>query len=106
MGNDSDTTLCFQQVKAVYYNNTPIPDMPVYLFEGKRRSANRLQNLTTDSSGVAAFSLSTANFQGNFHLHVSKMRHCIHNLLANIYKTPNNTLLKVEGSGVQVILLT
>uniref|UniRef100_A0A671U9S6 Alpha-2-macroglobulin-like n=1 Tax=Sparus aurata TaxID=8175 RepID=A0A671U9S6_SPAAU len=59
------------KVKAVYYNNTPIPDMPVYLFEGKRRSANRLQNLTTDSSGVAAFSLSTANFQGNFHLHVS-----------------------------------
>uniref|UniRef100_A0A671U9I5 Alpha-2-macroglobulin-like n=1 Tax=Sparus aurata TaxID=8175 RepID=A0A671U9I5_SPAAU len=86
------------KVSEFYYNNTPIPDMPVYLFEGKRRSANRLQNLTTDSSGVAAFSLSTANFQGNFHLHVSKMRHCIHNLLANIYKTPNNTLLKVEGT--------
>ena len=96
--------------------------MPVYLFEGERWSANRLQNLTTDSSGVAAFSLSTANFKGNFHLHVSKMRHCIDNLLANIYKSPNNTLLKVifllglwcvkpdagreAGSRVQVYLLT
>uniref|UniRef100_A0A671UBV1 Alpha-2-macroglobulin bait region domain-containing protein n=1 Tax=Sparus aurata TaxID=8175 RepID=A0A671UBV1_SPAAU len=59
------------KVKAVYYNNTPIPDVPVYLFEGERWSANWLQNLTTDGSGVAAFSLSTANFKGNFHLHVS-----------------------------------
>ncbi|KAM8769558.1 alpha-2-macroglobulin-like [Acanthopagrus schlegelii] len=58
------------KVKAVYFNNTPIPDMPVYLFEGERWSANRLQNLTTDNNGVAAFSLSTANFKGNFHLHV------------------------------------
>ncbi|XP_073338260.1 alpha-2-macroglobulin-like [Pagrus major] len=59
------------KVKAVYYNNTPIPDMPVYLFEGERWSANRLQNLTTDNNGVAAFSLSTANFKSDFHLHVS-----------------------------------
>lgn len=68
----SDTTLRFQQVKAVYYNNTPIPDMPLYLFEGERWASRRLENLTTDSDGVAAFSLSTANFQGNIHLHVSK----------------------------------
>uniref|UniRef100_A0A671UC62 Uncharacterized protein n=1 Tax=Sparus aurata TaxID=8175 RepID=A0A671UC62_SPAAU len=45
--------------KVIYYNNTPIPDVPVYLFEGERWSANWLQNLTTDGSGVAAFSLST-----------------------------------------------
>uniref|UniRef100_A0A671UD97 Alpha-2-macroglobulin bait region domain-containing protein n=1 Tax=Sparus aurata TaxID=8175 RepID=A0A671UD97_SPAAU len=66
------------KVSEFYYNNTPIPDVPVYLFEGERWSANWLQNLTTDGSGVAAFSLSTANFKGNFHLHVSKMRHSAH----------------------------
>uniref|UniRef100_A0A8C9XC24 Alpha-2-macroglobulin n=1 Tax=Sander lucioperca TaxID=283035 RepID=A0A8C9XC24_SANLU len=59
------------KVKAVYYNNTPIPDMPVFLFEGERWSARWLQNLTTDSDGVATFSLSTADFEGDIHLQVS-----------------------------------
>lgn len=68
----NDTTLCFQQVKAVYYNNTPIPDMLVYLFEGESWSSRRLENLTTDSDGVATFSFSTANRNGDIHLHVSK----------------------------------
>uniref|UniRef100_A0A8C9X650 Alpha-2-macroglobulin n=1 Tax=Sander lucioperca TaxID=283035 RepID=A0A8C9X650_SANLU len=58
-------------VKAVYYNNTPIPDMPVFLFEGERWSSRWLQNLTTDSDGVATFSLSTADFKGDIHLQVS-----------------------------------
>ncbi len=68
----NDTTLCFQQVKAVYYNNTPIPDMPVYLLEGERWSSRWVQNLTTDSDGVATFSFSTANHGGDILLHVSK----------------------------------
>uniref|UniRef100_A0A8P4KMD2 Alpha-2-macroglobulin n=1 Tax=Dicentrarchus labrax TaxID=13489 RepID=A0A8P4KMD2_DICLA len=59
-------------VKAVYYNNTPIADMPVYLFEGESWSSRRLQNLTTSSDGVATFSFSTADFNGDIHLHVSK----------------------------------
>ncbi|XP_028429213.1 alpha-2-macroglobulin isoform X3 [Perca flavescens] len=59
------------KVKAVYYNNTPIPDMPVFLFEGERWSSRWLQNLTTNSDGVATFSLSTANFEGDIHLQVS-----------------------------------
>ncbi|XP_076591398.1 alpha-2-macroglobulin-like [Chaetodon auriga] len=59
------------KVKAVHYNNTPIPDMPVYLFEGERWSSRRLKNLTTDSDGVAAFSFSTANHKGSIHLHIS-----------------------------------
>ncbi|KAF1393511.1 hypothetical protein PFLUV_G00016750 [Perca fluviatilis] len=59
------------EVKAVYYNNTPIPDMPVFLFEGERWSSRWLQNLTTDGDGVAAFSLSTAAFKGDVHLQVS-----------------------------------
>uniref|UniRef100_A0A8C9X886 Alpha-2-macroglobulin n=1 Tax=Sander lucioperca TaxID=283035 RepID=A0A8C9X886_SANLU len=59
-----------EDVKAVYYNNTPIPDMPVFLFEGERWSARWLQNLTTDSDGVATFSFSTADFKGDIHLQV------------------------------------
>uniref|UniRef100_A0A8P4JUW6 Alpha-2-macroglobulin n=1 Tax=Dicentrarchus labrax TaxID=13489 RepID=A0A8P4JUW6_DICLA len=59
-------------VKAVYYNNTPIADMPVYLSEGNSWSSRRLQNLTTNSDGVATFSFSTADFNGDIHLHVSK----------------------------------
>ncbi|XP_051253533.1 alpha-2-macroglobulin-like [Dicentrarchus labrax] len=59
------------KVKAVYYNNTPIADMPVYLFEGESWSSRRLQNLTTSSDGVATFSFSTADFNGDIHLHVS-----------------------------------
>ncbi|TDH15374.1 hypothetical protein EPR50_G00030850 [Perca flavescens] len=59
------------KVKAVYYNNTPIPAMPVFLFEGERWSSRWLQNLTTDSDGVATFSLSTAAFKGDVHLQVS-----------------------------------
>ncbi|XP_037630769.1 alpha-2-macroglobulin-like [Sebastes umbrosus] len=73
-----DTPKIYQQgsdvegkIKAVYYNNTPIPGMPVHLFEGERWSARLLQNLTTDSDGVATFSLSTADFKGDIHLHVS-----------------------------------
>nr|XP_046244326.1 alpha-2-macroglobulin-like [Scatophagus argus] len=59
------------KVKAVYYNNTPIPDMPVYLFEGEVWSSRRLQNLTTDKDGVAAFLFSTADLKGSIHLHIS-----------------------------------
>ncbi|XP_034095863.1 alpha-2-macroglobulin-like [Gymnodraco acuticeps] len=59
------------KVKAVYYNNTPIADMPVYLFEGERWSARWLQNLTTDSNGVAPFNFSTANLHGDIHIQLS-----------------------------------
>ncbi|XP_041849849.1 alpha-2-macroglobulin-like protein 1 [Melanotaenia boesemani] len=68
-----DTPLFYAQgsdlegkVKAVYHNDTPIPDMPLYLF-GR---GMRLQNLTTDSNGVATFSLSTNEFRGHMELHV------------------------------------
>uniref|UniRef100_A0A3Q1C6J4 Alpha-2-macroglobulin-like n=1 Tax=Amphiprion ocellaris TaxID=80972 RepID=A0A3Q1C6J4_AMPOC len=57
--------------KVIHYNNAPIPDMPVYLFEGETWSSRRLQNLTTDSSGVASFSLSTENLNGDIRLHIS-----------------------------------
>uniref|UniRef100_A0A667Z5P3 Alpha-2-macroglobulin bait region domain-containing protein n=1 Tax=Myripristis murdjan TaxID=586833 RepID=A0A667Z5P3_9TELE len=59
-------------VKAVYFNETPIPDYSVYLFEGNRWSERRLQNLTTDRNGLASFSLNTSDFRGDITLHVSK----------------------------------
>ncbi|TKS81464.1 Ovostatin -like protein 2 [Collichthys lucidus] len=59
------------KVKAIFYNDTPIPDMPVYLFKGQRWSSHLLQNLTTDSNGVASFSFSTADLNGDIKLHVS-----------------------------------
>ncbi|XP_033969253.1 alpha-2-macroglobulin-like [Trematomus bernacchii] len=72
------------KVKAVYYNNTPIADMPVYLFMGERRSARSIQNLTTDSNGVAPFSFSTVNVNGNIRFHLSLTPTLVH----HHHKTP------------------
>ncbi|CAK6984303.1 alpha-2-macroglobulin-like, partial [Scomber scombrus] len=55
-------------VKAVYFNDTPIPDKLVYLFLGERRSARDRQNLTTDSNGIATFSLNTTNHNDKIQL--------------------------------------
>lgn len=68
----SNETLWFEQVKAVYYNDTPISKAPVYLFVGERWSECLLKNLTTDSNGVAEFSFSTDNFHEDIKLHVSR----------------------------------
>ncbi|KAK0143280.1 Alpha-2-macroglobulin [Merluccius polli] len=60
------------KVKAVYFNNTPIPDKLLHLFEVKSWSVSHLiQNLTTDSDGIASFSLNSSRFQDNFQLAVS-----------------------------------
>ncbi|XP_059186799.1 alpha-2-macroglobulin-like isoform X2 [Centropristis striata] len=59
------------KVKAIYYNDTPIADMPVYLLEGKSRSARRLENLTTDSNGIATFSFNTDNNKRELTFYVS-----------------------------------
>eukprot|EP00063_Salmo_salar_P094406 XP_014069241.1 PREDICTED: alpha-2-macroglobulin-like [Salmo salar] len=47
------------KINVVHFNNTPISDMLVYLLEKKGWSSHRLQNLTTDSRGIASFSLNT-----------------------------------------------
>uniref|UniRef100_A0A3Q1J1K2 Alpha-2-macroglobulin bait region domain-containing protein n=1 Tax=Anabas testudineus TaxID=64144 RepID=A0A3Q1J1K2_ANATE len=60
------------KVKAVYYNNTPIPDLTVCLLVGERWSLHELQNLTTDSEGVATFSFNTTNYRAGIVLHVGK----------------------------------
>uniref|UniRef100_A0A668RTJ7 Alpha-2-macroglobulin-like n=1 Tax=Oreochromis aureus TaxID=47969 RepID=A0A668RTJ7_OREAU len=46
-------------------------DAPVYLFTGQMRQTRSLQNLTTDSNGVASFSFSTDNFDQDIQLHVT-----------------------------------
>uniref|UniRef100_A0A3Q3RY91 Alpha-2-macroglobulin-like 1 n=1 Tax=Mastacembelus armatus TaxID=205130 RepID=A0A3Q3RY91_9TELE len=69
-----------KQVKAVHYNGTAIPFMQVHLFEGEVWSARRLLSFTTDSSGVATFSISTADNAGDIHLQVSKDFNLYHRL--------------------------
>ncbi|XP_053728850.1 alpha-2-macroglobulin-like [Synchiropus splendidus] len=59
------------KVKGVYYNNTPMANVTLYLFEGVRWSSRHLQNLTTDHDGVASFSISTDDRKQDLHLHVS-----------------------------------
>uniref|UniRef100_A0A673C3P3 Uncharacterized protein n=1 Tax=Sphaeramia orbicularis TaxID=375764 RepID=A0A673C3P3_9TELE len=57
--------------KALDGNKVPIPDMPVYLFEGETWSSRHLQNLTTDKNGVTTFTVDTSMYSGDIHLHVS-----------------------------------
>ncbi|XP_039460411.1 alpha-2-macroglobulin-like [Oreochromis aureus] len=59
------------KVRAVYHNNTPVCDAPVYLFTGQLWQTRSLQNLTTDSNGVASFSFNTDNFDQDIQLHAS-----------------------------------
>ncbi|XP_022071816.2 alpha-2-macroglobulin-like [Acanthochromis polyacanthus] len=51
------------KVKVAHYNDTPIPDKVVYLLYGESQ-----QSITTDSDGVAAFSLNTTNLSGTIKL--------------------------------------
>ncbi|CAJ1066029.1 Hypothetical predicted protein [Xyrichtys novacula] len=56
------------KVKVLSHDDTPIPDFRVHLFEGERWSARLLQNLTTNSEGVATFTISTAEFKKDIQL--------------------------------------
>ncbi|XP_038817302.1 alpha-2-macroglobulin-like isoform X1 [Salvelinus namaycush] len=60
------------KINVVHFNNTPISDMLVYLLEEKDWSSHHLQNLTTDSHGIASFSLNTTRMpKENINLIVS-----------------------------------
>ncbi|KAM6959281.1 alpha-2-macroglobulin-P-like [Aplochiton taeniatus] len=48
------------KVKALHFNDTPMADKPAFVFVGPSWSARRIQNLTTDSQGIASFSLDTS----------------------------------------------
>uniref|UniRef100_A0A8K9WP64 Alpha-2-macroglobulin-like n=1 Tax=Oncorhynchus mykiss TaxID=8022 RepID=A0A8K9WP64_ONCMY len=73
------------KINAVRYNNTPISDMLVYLFEEKGWSSYlRLQNLTTDSRGIARFSVNTTSLpKENINLVVSMIPSRVVNLWLN-----------------------
>ncbi|XP_076147507.1 alpha-2-macroglobulin-like protein 1 [Alosa pseudoharengus] len=58
------------KIKATHYNDTGIAGRMVHLFKGPRWNAELLLNLTTDSAGVAQFSLNTAPFPRDFELFV------------------------------------
>ncbi|XP_048017560.1 alpha-2-macroglobulin-like [Megalobrama amblycephala] len=49
------------QIKLAHFNGAPLQNTEVYLLEGKRWTSKRLLNLTTDSDGLASFSLNTSN---------------------------------------------
>nr|XP_046244328.1 alpha-2-macroglobulin-like [Scatophagus argus] len=59
------------KVKAVHFNNTPIADKLIYLFNFKMWSNQYLQNFTTDNDGIASFSLNTAIHKGRILLKAS-----------------------------------
>lgn len=48
-----------QQIKVTTFSGTPIPNKKVYLSEGERWSQKLLLNLTTDSNGLADFSVAS-----------------------------------------------
>uniref|UniRef100_A0A8C2BC92 Uncharacterized protein n=1 Tax=Cyprinus carpio TaxID=7962 RepID=A0A8C2BC92_CYPCA len=64
----------FQQIKLSNFKGAPIQNKVVYLLEGETWSSKLLLNLTTDSDGLASFSLNTSS--------VSKEDI---NLMANVY---------------------
>lgn len=81
----------FPQINAVRFNNTPISDMLVYLFEEKGWSSYlRLQNLTTDSRGIARFSVNTTSMpRENINLVVSMIPCRFERLYTPCQRFPN-----------------
>ncbi len=51
----------FQQIKLSNFKDAPIQNKQVFLFEGETWSSKLLLNLTTDSDGLASFSLNTSS---------------------------------------------
>uniref|UniRef100_A0A3P9IP38 Alpha-2-macroglobulin-like n=1 Tax=Oryzias latipes TaxID=8090 RepID=A0A3P9IP38_ORYLA len=79
------------KVKAVYYNNTPIANMLVHLSDDHLWSMDRPLNLTTDSNGVATFSLKTTTYRRVIRLRISKnMDH----LQRRSYRTESHRLFE------------
>uniref|UniRef100_A0AAY4ACK6 Alpha-2-macroglobulin n=1 Tax=Denticeps clupeoides TaxID=299321 RepID=A0AAY4ACK6_9TELE len=65
-------TIVEGKINATHYRGKPLAHQTIHLFIGKRWSRNLLLNLTTDSDGIARFSLSTSNLpEENIELSVS-----------------------------------
>ncbi|XP_073343453.1 alpha-2-macroglobulin-P-like isoform X3 [Pagrus major] len=90
------------KVKAVYYNNTPIPDKLVHLFHGAMSSSRLLQNLTTDSDGIATFSLNTTSFKGDIQLIASLTQWPEPSHRSPHYETARHTLSSVRASAPHI----
>lgn len=60
----------FKQIKAVYYNDTPMADMPLHVFEGESWVKELLENVTTNSEGIAEFTLCTIDYERTINLEV------------------------------------
>lgn len=69
---DATLFLFVKQIKAVYYNDTPIRDLELHLFKGQRWSPDLFLNVTTDSEGMAVFSFCTDDEEGNIYIEVRK----------------------------------
>ncbi|XP_063062490.1 alpha-2-macroglobulin-like protein 1 [Engraulis encrasicolus] len=61
------------KIKFTRYDGALIPLQTIYLFKGPQWRAERIQTLTTDSDGVAQFSLNTATISGDFELIASAL---------------------------------
>ncbi|XP_030260679.1 alpha-2-macroglobulin-P-like [Sparus aurata] len=88
------------KVKAVYFNNTPIPDKLVHLFLHGMSSSRLLQNLTTDSDGIASFSLNTTSFKGNIQL-LARLAERPERQTGH-YETAHHTLSMVQPSAPHI----
>ncbi|KAF7645158.1 hypothetical protein LDENG_00209080, partial [Lucifuga dentata] len=92
------------KVKAVYYNNTPIAHALVYLMMGEQWSARPLQNLTTDSEGIAAFSLNTTSHKANIQLTVRLTHISIHYTIAGETEGHVDLMYLILARGAIVML--
>lgn len=59
-----------KQVKAVYYNDTPMADTLLHLFAGESWKKELILNITTNSEGIAEFTLCTADWKDTMNLEV------------------------------------
>ncbi|XP_034557120.1 murinoglobulin-1-like [Notolabrus celidotus] len=85
------------KVKAVRYDGTPIANMVVYLLEGSRWSLRLLQNVTTDSEGIANFSISTAEINRDIQLTASSKPHNVHeNHQTPFYQSGEHTVSQIK----------
>ncbi|XP_077578127.1 alpha-2-macroglobulin-like [Stigmatopora nigra] len=89
------------KVKAVYYNNTPIGNMDLYLLEGNRWSPNLRQNLTTDKDGFASFSFSTANREDNIYLYVSATPNLDSGYRTPFYENGGITVSPIQAPSIE-----
>ncbi|KAK2881134.1 hypothetical protein Q8A67_018402 [Cirrhinus molitorella] len=81
------------KIKVAHFNGTPIHSKAVFLLEGRSWSSRLLQNLTTDSNGLATFSLNTASLpNSDIHLMASVTLVVHHNYNTPYFTTDEKTV--------------